>query len=300
MSSIVTLEQLAQLEELTYQYSDHEIAQMWGVGHGSVRYYRMRKNIPSYTQRTGNLKDKLTGIPRRRGTHNQHNSDSLKVNYFETIDSDEKAYWIGFLATDGCVSENSRISLSLNYNDRDCVDLLAKTLGVPHFAKERIVTHEGSLAKSKTSHRYGLRFTSQKMAADLAKEYITPRKTKSLIVSPCCERFPVGYLRGFLDGDGSVGKTNFHLSSGSEIAVNQVRDLIEKNTGYRLYLRCSTSKDTNRQVWVLQGVRKDQPVLEWLYSDLETIPYMKRKYLRFFTYWVERSSSYWKDLHPSV
>lgn len=300
MSPVITPEQLAQLEQLTYQYSDHEIAQMWGVGHSTVRHHRKRRNIPSYTQRTGNLKDKTTGIPRRRGTHNQYNSDSLRINYFETIDSNEKAYWIGFLATDGCVSENSRISLSLNYDDRDCVDLLAKTLGVPHFTKERFVTHDGSLAKNKTSHRYGLRFTSQRMAADLARENIVPRKTKSLVVSPCSEHFPVGYLRGFLDGDGSVGKVNFHFSTGSEIAINQVRDLIEKHTGHRLYIRCSTSKDTNRQVWVLQGVRKDQPVLEWLYSDLESIPYMGRKYLRFLRYWVERSSSYWKDLHPSI
>lgn len=295
----LTPEQLAQLEELASQYSDNEIALMWGCRHGTVRYQRIKSGILSYTERTGNLKDKTTGIARRRGTHNQHNSDSLRVNYFKVIDTPEKAYWIGFLATDGCVSENSRISLSLNNDDKASVDLLAKTLGVPHFTKERTVTHSGSLAKNKTSHRYGLRFTSKQMAADLAKEGIVPRKTKTLILSPCAEVFPAAYLRGYLDGHGSVGKTNFNLCSGSEMAIDQIRELIKRHTEHLLYKGDSLSKDTNRQVFFLQGVRRDQPVLEWLYSDLENIPYMERKYLRFSRYWVERSSSYWKDLHPS-
>lgn len=295
----LTPEQLAQLEELASQYSDNEIALMWGCRHGTVRYQRIKSEILSYTERTGNLKDTTTGIARRRGTHNQHNSDSLRVNYFEVIDTPEKAYWIGFLATDGCVSENSRVSLSLNYEDRASVDLLAKTLGVPHFAKERTVTHESSFAVNKISHRYGLRFTSQQMATDLAKEGIVPRKTKTLIMSPCAINFPIGYLRGYLDGDGSVGKVNFCFCSGSETVIAQISDLIAKHTGHRLNQRLQTSKSTNRQVWVLQGVRKDQPILEWLYSDLESSPYMERKYLRFSRYWVERSSSYWKDLHPS-
>lgn len=294
----LTLEQLAQLEHLTTQYSDIEIAAMWNCKHGTVRYQRLKKGIPSFTERTGQMKDVLTGVSRRRGTHNQQNSDSLKVDYFHKIDTPEKAYWIGMLATDGCVSENSRIQLHLNYADREIVDLLALTLGATQFVSERVVTHEGSLRPDKTSHRYGLRFTSKQMAQDLALEGIVPKKTKTLMLSPCASTFPQGYLRGYLDGDGSVGKVNFHLCSGSEIVINQIQELIKSHTGYELYKREQVSKSTNRRVWVLQGVRKDQPVLEWLYSDLEKIPYMKRKYLRFSRYWVERSSSYWKDLHP--
>lgn len=294
----ITPTHVQQLAQLTLQYSDNEIAQFWGCKPPTVRYHRIKNGIPSFTERTGQMKDKTTGVSRRRGTHNQFNSEALNVDYFEKIDTPEKAYWIGFLATDGCVSENSRISLSLNANDADSVYQLANTLGVPHFVKERTVTHDGALAKSKTSHRIGLRFTSQKMAQDLAREGIVPRKTKILELSPCANVYPQAYLRGYLDGDGSVGKVNFHLCSGSEVCIDQVRSLIQYWTGHELYKRASQSQDTGRMVYVLQGVRKDQPVLEWLYEDLTTIPYMERKYLRFSRYWIERSSSYWKDLNP--
>ena len=45
----------------------------------------------------------------------------LNENYFETIDTREKAYFLGLLAADGCIHKtipgkrNTRISLSLKF-----------------------------------------------------------------------------------------------------------------------------------------------------------------------------------------
>lgn len=300
MKPKLTVQQLSQLCELSKHYSDNEIAAMWGCRHGTIRYQRLKQNIPSYTEQTGQMKDKSTGVSRRRGTHNQINSDTLKVDYFESIDLPEKAYWIGMLATDGCVSENSRIHLALKADDRLTVECFARAVGASQFVSEKTVKHQSFLGQDKTNHCTSVRFTSKQMASDLAKQGIVPRKTKSLELSPCAFDFPQAYLRGYLDGDGSVGKINFHLCSGSEKVILQIRDLIKSFTSHELYLREQVSKTTNRKVWVLQGVRKNQPVLEWIYEDLENIPYMERKYIRFSRYWAERSSSYWKDLHPQL
>ena len=47
---------------------------------------------------------------------------SLNENYFETIDNEEKAYWLGFISTDGNIykrDNNGTIILSFNLNIRD-------------------------------------------------------------------------------------------------------------------------------------------------------------------------------------
>ena len=275
--------------------SDHEIAAELGVHAASIRYRRRKHGIPSFTALTGQMKIKGSWEARRRGVHSARASEELDVDYFSEIDTPEKAYWVGILATDGCVSENSRISLSQAEADGCLVDAFAAAVGACMFLRTREITHEGFLGEGKTRRQRCVRFTSRKMALDLSREGIHQRKTKSLCLSPCAFSYPEAYLRGCLDGDGTVGKLNFKFSSGSEAWIDQARDLIEKHTGRRLAKYRQVSADTNREAFILQGVRGDQPVLEWIYSSKGGSQYLERKRERFRRYWLERSSSWWKD-----
>lgn len=283
------------LSEQVKTCSDHEIATHLGVKPGTVRYHRMKYGIPSFTELTGNMKARGSGEARRRGTHSKESSDNLKVDYFNKIDVPEKAYWVGVIATDGCVSENSRISLSQTIKDAELVDKFALAIGARMFLKTREARNDSFLGENKTQITRVVRFTSKQIALDLLKEGITQRKTKSIAVSPCSLQFPEAYLKGCLDGDGCVGKINFRFSSGSELWIDQANQLILKHTGHSLSKYRQVSRDTNREVFILQGVRKDQPVLEWLYSEKSGSDQLHRKFQRFKAYWLERTSSYWKD-----
>lgn len=283
------------LEEKAASSSDHEIAEELGVHAATIRYHRLKHGIRSFTARTGQMKVKGSWEPRRRGVHSARASNELKVDYFRSIDQPEKAYWIGVLATDGCVSENSRISLSQTIADGCLVDSFASAVGAEMFLRTREITHEGFLGVGKTRTQRCVRFTSQQMAADLAVQGITHRKTKILHISDCASLYPAAYLRGCLDGDGTVGKINFKFSSGSEAWIDQARTLIERHTGRHLAKYRQVSSMTNREVFILQGVRGDQPVLEWIYSPSGGSERLERKYKRFHRYWLERSSSWWKD-----
>ena len=283
------------LRELAQKYSDLEIASRFGVRHGTIRYHRVKNGIPSFTEFTGKMKMVESGEIRRRGTHSKESSENLRVDYFHEITTPERAYWIGVLATDGCVSENSRISLSQTIRDAELVDTFAKTVGAEMFLKTRKIKNENFLGRSKTQIIRVVRFTSKQIAADLQKELIEKRKTKVLEVSPCAVLFPEAYFRGCLDGDGCVGKINFRFSSGSETWVDQARELIEQHTNHRLAKYRQISNQTNREVFILQGVRKDSAVLEWLYSENGGSNMLNRKFKRFKTYWLEKTSSYWKD-----
>lgn len=53
-------------------------------------------------------------------------------SFFEKIDNERKAYWLGFLYADGCVSEksenNKRIIMQLHPNDRYILEQLLKDM----------------------------------------------------------------------------------------------------------------------------------------------------------------------------
>jgi hypothetical protein len=44
---------------------------------------------------------------------------SLNVDYFKNIDSNEKAYWLGFIAADGCIHKSGyKLSFQLKSTDK--------------------------------------------------------------------------------------------------------------------------------------------------------------------------------------
>ena len=45
------------------------------------------------------------------------NRYSLNENYFETVDDEHKAYWLGFIAADGCITKTNYFAISLKDED---------------------------------------------------------------------------------------------------------------------------------------------------------------------------------------
>ena len=125
----------------------------------------------------------------------------LKEDYFEIIDTEEKAYFIGFLLADGCIYSPKNQSLSLNLEigqkDRYILEKLKSELG---------------MVDKKTCIRIlkntcFIRFNSNKLCSDLEKSGITPRKTFTAKF-PNFDQIPKylfhHFLRGLFDGDGCI------------------------------------------------------------------------------------------------
>lgn len=127
-------------------------------------------------------------------------------NFFENIDTEAKAYFLGLLLTDGNVSDRRRIateqcSISLGLVDGYILEDFKQVLGF-----------EGTIHAENRDDRgwqtlYTMRLTSDKMAADLAKYSVVPRKSfikKFTILDN--EDMMRHFIRGILDGDGSIRK----------------------------------------------------------------------------------------------
>lgn len=116
---------------------------------------------------------------------------------FETIDSEEKAYWLGFLYADGSVSSaNNTVELSL------------KSLDINHLIKfKHFLNFEENKHIFQDDVRCRFQFSNKKVKEDLCALGCIPKK--SLILTfPSEKQVPQEYIkdfiRGYIDGDGCL------------------------------------------------------------------------------------------------
>ena len=169
----------------------------------------------------------------------------VKDDFFREIDSEEKAYLLGFFLADGTYSLGSGCKDSYRYQIHQqeidqCVVEWFKNAIVP---EGRIDYKEAYTDAKGTNHKgtYKLRWTSKTMHKDLENFNITPRKTYDLEFEFPFEKIPNKYLwdfiRGFFDGDGQVSYSEethqftFALYGTSEKFMNQLGEIFEKEFG---------------------------------------------------------------------
>lgn len=187
----------------------------------------------------------------------------MKYNYnrdfFEIIDTEEKAYWLGFLYADGCVNIND----SKNKSGEVCIKLKASDLNhLKKFNKSlngNIPVEFGEFIcnlNNKLSKTCVIRCYSYKMVSDLINHGCVERK--SLIV-----KMPTHletdlyrhFIRGYYDGNGGICLSNrkrkdlkINFCTGSKDMAEGLRSVLysfginsyiiteRENTTYRLYV----------------------------------------------------------------
>lgn len=125
-------------------------------------------------------------------------------SFFESIDTEEKAYWLGFIVADGNVSkrkdrkESYRLTIKLNGDDENH---LKKFLEAIESDVPIVMTTQERFGKQlKTAQ---VRINSSKMCKDLIELGVIPAKTGKETIPPIPEHLKKDFLRGLFDGDGS-------------------------------------------------------------------------------------------------
>lgn len=170
------------------------------------------------------------------------NSDSyreytLNKDFFEELDSEEKQYILGIIATDGSVDGGNKLSVELKRSDKYLLGKIAKCLGSNRPIEN---THSKDKRTGKVYPAARLTVQSKKLVSDLLKYGITANKTFTLalnLVSISKENLR-HFWRGCIDGDGSIfilntGVKVFELY-GNESTCNLYRDYVKNVTGVEL------------------------------------------------------------------
>jgi intein/homing endonuclease len=132
---------------------------------------------------------------------------SYNHNYFENIDTEEKAYWLGFIYADGCVSIGKNNSCEL------CIKL--QRADKEHLKKFNKALNGNVEVKDAIEHAFGkdyeqshIRFYSQKLVADLIKHGCFQDKTYKIRKPNIDNNLMKHFIRGFFDGDGCITKSS--------------------------------------------------------------------------------------------
>lgn len=236
-----------------------EIADEQGVTASAIKLYLNEQNI-------------------QRRTRNEHYNPNLKHNYFSEIDTERKAYFLGFLITDGCVCrpnpKNNRmypsIEMQLHHQDSYILQEFLDDVG-----------SSAHIVHNLTRNHDKISFVSSQMAHDLKQYGVVPRKTWETYLPVLKDKSMMPHLvRGLIDGNGWIScytckakwvyNIGFCGNPGLVIGLHAylVQTLGLKDTGYVVKPNCLHSTK-----WASQN---DMYTLgEWLYKDA-TI-YLTRK-----------------------
>lgn len=122
------------------------------------------------------------------------------LDYFENVNTEKKAYFLGLLVSDGCVSGNE-IVIRLQEGDRYILEEFALDIG---FDKDKVTLIPKR--KETCKNQASLRFSNQKMVKDLSKYGVVPNKSHITYFPDISEEFHSHFIRGVFDGDGSISR----------------------------------------------------------------------------------------------
>lgn len=237
--------------DLVYTYNTEglsvsEIAKIIGVDQSSIRRICKTHNFSINRRKS----DSQIRVGRKY---------TLDQDFFETIDTLYKAYILGFIAADGSIDRHCK-TLTIHIHKKD-VEIL--------YSIKKSIGYNGNIVFIRNKNYVRLLLCSKKLCADLISKHVTPNKTYSVKMPLLNTRaYYLAYLRGFIDGDGSISKHAVTITTASEEMMLNVNKLSPQplytqkiqNT-YRIVLN---RRDINfvNEIFAYKGLGRKQSIFE--------------------------------------
>ena len=249
------------------------------------------KEIAKYLNRTENsvhLKASRNGL--KKSPYN------CNYDFFKIIDSEEKAYWLGFIAADGWITVNEKsnagtVGIELQYRDINHLKKFNKSICGNYKIDTLDKTCEVSPCPDRVHKMCRIRIFSIDMVNDLYKFGITKDKTYNFHMPNVPENLIKHFVRGYFDGDGCVRTRDRKLASGqivkyplcdfSSVDINfleELRQYIYDKLGICSYIY--TEESGCRRLCIHKN-EHTMAFLNYLYNDAKI--YLDRKYEKYLS-----------------
>jgi hypothetical protein len=152
------------------------LAGEFGVIPATIYYHLKKKGIPS------------------RGIEGAWRRYTCDHSFFSQIDTEEKAYWLGFIAADGCNTRDGRLLFNLATADREHLERFRRAVG-----------SDAPIQDFSDRPHSVLCVSSRRLSQDLLRQGIPHAKTFCLQWPSLAVPLYVPFLRGYVDGDGCFG-----------------------------------------------------------------------------------------------
>ena len=192
----------------------------------------------------------------------------LNESFFEKIDCESKAYFLGLIYSDGCLYEKGNSSKVITIKQQE------ERKDIIYKFKEAIEsTHKVSVFMHGSKLCYSLQIYSEKMFNDLIDKGLSPNKSLTIKFPTFIDKeLMPHFIRGLFDGDGCIwnGKRKKMLVkkegkpgefrerivhnvkinyTGNEVFVSSLQDYLVENIGIKkTKLNFSKAKNPNNNV----------------------------------------------------
>lgn len=252
------------IKEYTSGYSLAALSRKYNISAYQIKKLLQENNIKI---RSRNEQNKYSPQNQRKYVIND--------SYFDNIDNEDKAYFLGFLAADGTIQPDGSIKIALSTVDKELLIKFQKVLETNYPIRDSI-TKDGFNVSTFV-------FRSSKIREQLAKYNIVRNKTYSYSFPENLEQnYILSFIKGYWDGDGTIcisgGYPRASLCSYRKVFLETVINKLENIYGIPS-VKVLKKKDSN--VWYFQYSKKSSEKLYRLFYKNSSYLFLERKYSKF-------------------
>lgn len=225
---------------------------------------------------------------------------TLNEDYFEVIDAEDKAYFLGLLYADGYNQEmgSKFVMVQLQEQDKHILEEFQQRIG-----SNGVLHFNDRSTRPNHSDTWRLQLNSKKLSEDLKKQGCPQAKSKILLfptTTQVPEHLQRHFIRGYFDGDGCVwdGKrrvvmckdskhkdgqrervvhnVKFNIT-GTEHMMSGIQEVLVRELGFKCN-KINTSKNIGNCVQLeYSGRRQMKAFYEYLYQDATVYFHRKKR-----------------------
>lgn len=257
---------------------DQHIEEITALYEGGVSLTKIGKKLSIDRKALARLL-KNNGVESRKG-FSYARKYNLNEHYFDAIDTEEKAYILGFIYADGNnLFSTNRICIHLSTTDEE----ILKKMSHIFYGEEVLKYNSRSNKEGKVFEYVALNLYSQHMSQHLATLGVVEAKSHKIVFPEWLDKnLYRHFIRGLIDGDGWIylpGHNRLSPSVGL-ICTRQMNDFLQNYYEKELGLSSCLCKAHKQDFDVMCEIRvknyhQCNILLDWLYKDA-TI-YLQRK-----------------------
>ena len=245
----------------------------------AVDYFQQNKISITKCAKMFNIhRETLAKYLKEYDLHEDRRQYKVNENYFETIDTESKAYWLGFITADGCLKTDiNQLSIGLSRNDINHLEKLKHDI-----SSEHPINLETATINGKVYETCSIRIGNKKMYNDLKKLGIESNKSLHEIPAELPNNLIKDYIRGIFDGDGWLSWNSncaeIGFGMGYDI-LNYIKENAEALAKVKEYQIKPYKSIYRYRITSNVEIKK---LLDYMYID-STI-YLNRKYEKYLDY----------------
>ena len=196
------------------------------------------------------------------------------TEFFDSIDSEDKAYWLGVLYADGWVDKDG---LRLGMIDREHIEKFKEALSA---------TYNIEYVENDNQGLYVIRVNDRELVKKLKPLGLVKKKSRIISFPYLPKNMNSHFARGYFDGDGHFSKAKHKNSvqwqvgftSGSQYFLVDLRCVIRKSIKRDVgSISCGRGEKSNTWSLLFNGNVSCKQVSEFLYKDASVVLDRKHK-----------------------